>query len=185
MLFRSAGFHQVDGGMVEIVLEPVLVKEVTGPVETGRAQDMLPGDALVLEVMQSVTHPGMGHPHVLVHLVEQHRHQAGLPIVAVDDVRVLVALEHELECRPAEEGEPLVIIHLPVKRVPIEVVVVGMRLDEEALAAMHKAEIDAAMHGVVVPRHPQVFERELQVEDLVMPQAIVFGQDDLDQKSVV
>ncbi len=172
-------FHQVDGGVVEIVLEAVLVKEVAVPVEAGRAQDVLPGDALMLEVVQRVTDPRMGHAQVLVHLVEQHRHQAGLPVVAVNDVRVLVALEHELQRGPAEESEPLVVIRLPVERAAVEEVLVGMRLDEEALAAVHEAEIDAAMDGVVIPRHPQVFERELQVEDLVIPQAIVFGQDDL------
>ncbi len=175
----NAALHQVEGGVVEIVLEAVLVKEVGVPVQPGGAQDVLPGDALVLEVVQRVAHPRMGHAHVLVHLVEQHRHQAGLPVVAVNDVRVLVALEHELQRGPAEEGEPLVVIHLPVEGAAVEEVVVGMRLDEEALAAVHEAEIDAAMHGVVVPRHPQVFERELQVEDLVIPQAVVLGQDDL------
>jgi hypothetical protein len=141
----------------------------------------LPGDALVLEVMQRVANPRMSHSRVLIHLVKQHRHQTDLPIVAVNDVRVLVALEHELQRGPAEECEPLVVIHLPVKRAAIEEVVMGMRLNEEALAAMHEAEIDTAMHGVFVPRNPQVFEREPQVEDLVMPQAIVFGQDDLDR----
>ena len=99
----NAGFHQVDGRMVEIVLEPVLVKEVTGPIETGRAQDVLPGDALMLEVMQRVAHPRMSHSQMLVHLIQQHRHQAGLPIMAVNDVRVLVALEHELQGGLAKE----------------------------------------------------------------------------------
>src|ERR1019366_9020227 len=177
----NAGFHEVDGRMVEIVLEPVLVKEVTGPVETGRAQYVLPGDALMLEVVQRVAYPRMSHPRVLIHLIEQHRHQAGPPIMAENDGWVLVALEHELQGGLAKESEPLVVIHLPVERAAVEEVMVGMRLDEKALAAMHEAEIDAAMHGVIVPRHPQVFERELQVEDLVMPQAIVFGQDDLDR----
>src|ERR1039458_3903321 len=65
----NAGFHQVKGGMVEIVLEPVLVKEVTGPIETDRAQDVLPGDALMLEVMQRVAHPRMSQYQMLVHLV--------------------------------------------------------------------------------------------------------------------
>src|ERR1035441_7020543 len=149
-----AGLHQVKGGMVEIVLEPFLMKEVTRPVETGRAQNMLPGDALVLEVMQRVTHPRMSHPRVLIHLKEQHRHQSGLPIMAVNDVRVLVALEHELQGGLDRKSEPLVVIHLPVERAAVEEVMVGMRLDEEALAAMHEAEIDTAMHGVLVPRHP-------------------------------
>src|ERR1039457_964890 len=152
----DAGFHQVNGRMVEIVLKPILVKEVGGPVETGRAQDMLTGDALMLEVMQRVAHPRMSHPRVLIHLIEQHWHQAGLPIMAVNDVWVLVALEHELQRRTAEEGEALVVIHLPVKGAAVEEVMVGMRLDEEALAAMHEAEIDTAMNGVLVPRHPEV-----------------------------
>ena len=89
------------------------MKEVGVAVEPGGAQDVLPGDALVLKVVQGEANPRMRHAEVLVHLVEQHRHQAGLPVVAVDDVRVLVALEHELQRRPAEEREPLVVVHCP------------------------------------------------------------------------
>ena len=133
----------------------------------------------MVQVMQRVTHPRVGHAQVLVHLIEQHRHQASLPVVAVNDVRVLVALEHELQRGPAEEREPQVVIHLPVEHATVEEVLFGMRIDEEALAAMNKAEIDTAMDRAVIPRHPQVFHRKLEVENLVIPQTIVLGQDDL------
>ena len=175
----DAALHQVDGGVVEVVLQPVLVKEVAVAVETGGAQDMLTGDALVLEVMQRVANPRVSHAHPLVHLVEQDRDQPRLPVVAMNDVGVFVALEHELQRRLAEERKALVVVALPVKRAAMEEVLVGVRLDEEALSPVHEAEIDAAVHRAAIPRHPEVLEAELQVEDLVVAQAVILGQDDL------
>ena len=58
----------------------------------------------------------------------------------------VACVEHELQRRLAEKCEPLVVIHLPIKDAAIKVVVVGMRLDEEAFAPVHESEIDAAMH---------------------------------------
>ena len=45
-------------------------------------------------------------PADLVNLEQQDRHEPGLPVVAVDHVGALVGLEHELQRRLAEKGEP-------------------------------------------------------------------------------
>ena len=100
--------------------------------------------------------------------------------MAMDNVGVLVAFEHELECCPAKKSKSLVIVPVTVENPPIEEVLIRMRFDEEAFAAMNEAEINAAMNAVIVPGNPQIFERKPQIEDLVVAQAVVFRQDNLD-----
>src|SRR5206468_8145720 len=130
---------QVDGGTIEIVLQPVVVEEIAMPIQARRAQQMLSGNTLVLQVVERITNAGMDHAQALVDLVEQHRRQRGLPIVAMDDVRVLVAPEHELQGGPAEKGKALVVIPLAVKHPAIEEIVLGVWFNEEALAPMDKS----------------------------------------------
>ena len=79
------------------------------------------------------------------------------------------------------QGSSLVVIGLAIKDAPMEKILVRVRLNEEALAAMNETEIDAAMNGVVVPRHPHVLVGKLQIVNLVVTQAIVLGQNDLDR----
>src|ERR1043166_192217 len=99
--------------------------------------------------------------------------------MAMNDVRMFVALEHELQRGPAEKSKPLIVIGLPVKSTPIKKIVLGMRFDKKTFAAVNKPEINAAMDGIVVPRHPKVIERDSQVIDMIVAQAIVLRQDDL------
>src|ERR1043165_181310 len=99
--------------------------------------------------------------------------------MAMDDVGMLVALEHELQRRPAEKGEPLVVIGVPVEETAIKEILVGVRFAEETLASVNEPEIHAAMNGVMIPRHPEVLEVRLQIEDLIVTQAIVLRQDEL------
>src|SRR5215467_16036609 len=89
----NAALHHVDGGMVKVILKTLLAEKVAVAVETRRAEDMLPGNSLVLQVVQRVTDARMGHSEGLIYLVEQHRRQAGLPIMAMDHLRVLAAFE--------------------------------------------------------------------------------------------
>src|SRR6266446_842620 len=100
--------------------------------------------------------------------------------MAMDDFRMFVALEHELEGGPAEKRETLVVIALPVKHAAVKKIVAGMRFDEEAFTSVDEAEIGAAVDRVMVPRHPKILEREPQIVNLVVAQAIVLGEDDLD-----
>src|SRR5262249_16960078 len=77
----DAALHHVDGGMVKVILKTLLAEKVTVSVETSRAENMLSSQSLVLQIMQRVTDAGMGHPEGLIDLVQQHRRQAGLPIM--------------------------------------------------------------------------------------------------------
>ena len=63
---------------------------------------------------------------------------------------------------------------------PMEKIMVRVRLDEEALAAMDKSKINTAMDRMMIPRHPQILVREPQIVDLVVAQAIVFRENDID-----
>ena len=80
-----------------------------------------------------------------------------MPIVAVNDVRMLVALQHELQRRPAEKREALVVIGMAVKYVTVKKILVRMRLDEKAFPTMHEPKINAAMNRVMIPGNPEVF----------------------------
>src|SRR6266404_6571551 len=166
---HHTAFHHVDSGTVEIVLEPIRMKDMPVRVEAGSAQDALAANALVLEIMESVTDPRMGHAKPLKNFIKQHRHQSGLPVVAMDDVRVFVAFEHELESGTGKKSKALVIVSVTVENPPIEEVLIGMRLDEEAFAAMNEAEINAAMNGVIEPGDPKIFVRKPQIKALVVP----------------
>src|SRR5436190_3602411 len=99
----------------------------------------------------------------------------------MNNVGMFAALEHEFQCRAREKGKALVVVSLPVKHSAMEKIVVRMRLDKEAFASVNEAEINAAMDGVIVPGNPKVLVSDLQVEDLIVPHAIVLGQDDLDR----
>ena len=156
---NNPAFHQVDRMGIVVVAQPVVVHEILRPVQARGAQHMLAGHALMLEVVQGEAHPRMPHAEVLIHLVKQHRHQRRLPVVAMDDIRVLVGLEHELQRRAAKKGESQHVVVLPVKTPAVEKIVLGMRFDEKALAPVHEAETDAAVDRAAVPRHPQILRR--------------------------
>src|SRR5437773_6855338 len=174
----DAALHHVNRGVIEIVPQPIRVEKIAVPIEACRAQDMLSGDSLVLQIVQGVTDAGLGHPDVLIDFIEQHGGQTALPIMAMNDVRALVALEHELERCPAEKSKPFVIIALAVKRPALKEVMIGVRFDEKTFAAMDESEVNAAMYGIVVPGDPQIFEGEPQIVNLKIGRAIVLGQDD-------
>ena len=177
----DAALHQVDRGAVEVVLQPGGVVEVVRSAQPGGPQHVLAGHALVAEVVDGVAHPRVGHPGVLVHLVEQHRHQPGLPVVAMDDVGSPAGLVHELQGGLAEEGEPGGVVGVAVEVPAVEEVVRRVRVDEVAAPAVHEPEPHRGVHRPAVPGHPQIGVGDAQVEDLVVAQAVVLGQDDLDR----
>ncbi len=173
--------HEVDRVPVERVAHPVGRAEVVGPIQAGGAQDSGSRRALVAEVVDGVADALMGEPGAGVDLVEQHRHQRGLPVVRVNHVGALVALQHELERRLAEEREALRVVPEAVVGAAVEVALRRVRLDEEALAAVHEPEPDSARDRPAIPRHPQVVIDDMQVPDLVVAHAVVLRQDDLDR----
>jgi len=133
----------------------------------------------VLQVVERVTATNVLHASEAIELVEHHWHQRRLPVVGVEDVGPLAGLEEELERRLGEEGEPHVLVREAVVRAPLEEVIVGVRLNEEALAAVHEAKPDGAPDAVVEPRDPEVLVAHLQAPDVVVPHAVVLREDDL------
>ena len=67
---NDAPLHHIDGGWVEVVLQPVLMKEMAVPVQAGGAQDMLSGNTLMLQVVQRITYPRVSQANVLINLIE-------------------------------------------------------------------------------------------------------------------
>jgi len=142
----------------------------------------------MFEVVDGVADSLPVHSSVGVLLVEQHRHQPGLPVVAVDDIRAAIVLEQEFQRRLAEERKPADIVRKPVIMAAVEEIVRRMRLDEKTFAAVHEAEPDRTMNGVVVPRtmngvvvprHPKVLHGNLQAPDVVVAHAVILRQDNL------
>jgi len=137
-------------------------------------------DALVAHVVQGEANPRVRHAQTLVHLVEEHGHQSGLPIMAVDDLELPVGFEQELHRRPGKEGKALPVVALAVAHAADEEIVVRMGINEEAFQALHPPTINGTRNPQVVIGHPQVAIDLVHSLDSVIAHAIVFGQDNLD-----
>src|SRR6266581_2898540 len=103
------------------------------------------------EVVYGQADPLRVHASALVLLVQQHRNESGLPVVAMDDVRPLAGLEHELHGRLAEEREAGRVVLIAVVAAALEEAVGRVRLDEIALPAVHETEPHRAVHRPAVP----------------------------------
>src|SRR5438477_11471840 len=140
-----------------VVAQAVVMEEMLGPVQPGRSKKIIPGRALMPKIVDRETNPRMSHAQMLINFVKEHRHQAGLPVVAMDDLRVLAGLEHELEGRPAEKSESAHVIVLTINRAAVEKILPRMRINKETFAPVHSAEPNRGLDGAAVPRHPQPF----------------------------
>src|SRR4051794_12227853 len=96
-----------------VVLQPITLHEMRR-VESDLPQHVFASHSLVAQVVQRVTGARMRHAQMRIHLVEEDWHQPCLPVMTMDDVRVLVRLEHELERCPAEESKSFNVIVLTV-----------------------------------------------------------------------
>jgi len=93
---------------------------------------------------------------------------------------MLAGLPEELQRRARKKGEPQDVVVEAVDAAAIEKIIRGMRLDEETLPSVCKAEIHGAMDGATVPGHPKIVVGFREAPDLVVAQRIVLRQDDLD-----
>ena len=100
----------------------------------------------MLEVVKGVADARVGHAHVLVYLVEQDRHQTGLPVVTMNDFGPLAAFQHEFQRCPAEEGEALVVVLVSIKHAAMKEILIRVRFDEEAPAAMDEPLAAGNLH---------------------------------------
>ena len=133
----------------------------------------------MLEIVNGKTDALILHPQRLIELEQQDRDERSLPVVAVNDLRPLTGLEHELQRRLAEECKPRNIVGRAIQVPTPEEVFIRMRLDEEALAAVDPAKPHRAMDRAVKPGHPQIVVGDRHSVDPVMAQTVVLGQDDL------
>jgi len=170
--------HQVHATEAVVVAEPLSGQVVLRSPEMGAPQDVLASDSLVAEVVDGVTDPRLGQGRRVL-LAQQHRDQAGLPVVAVDHVRSLVRPDHELEGGLREGGEPLDVVPVPVKTIASEEALRRVYLEEIALPAVHVAEPDRAAELFAVPRHPEIVEAHMQAPHIAVAHAPVFGEHDL------
>jgi hypothetical protein len=155
------------------------VVEVPGRIEPDLTQNKFSRDALVLHVMESEAGAGMGHAQPAIGLVQHERNQRGLPVVHVDDVGVLVGLQHELKRRLAEEGKALHVVGVAIDQPAVEEILEEVGLDKEALHPIHETEEHIAVDPEMMIRNPQVAVALGETPDTVVFHDIVLGQDDL------
>src|SRR5437870_499279 len=172
----NAAFHQIKSLRVIVVPQPVVMEEMLGPIKAGGLEKVTSASALMAEIVDRETDAGMSHAQVLIDFVKQHWDKGCLPIMAMNDLRLLARFEHELEGGPAKKGESKEIIVVSVNDSAAEEVVARMRLDEKAFAPMHEAEPDGGGDPAVVPGNPQIFVGLGQPKDLVVTHAVVLGQ---------
>jgi len=129
---NDAALHQVDRAVIEIILQPI-PGPIGSRVQAHQPNHMVPSHTLMHDVVDGVANPRVGHAEIFVPFEKQHRDQGGLPIMAVDDVGMLVGLEHELQGRPAEKGKAFRIVPVAVEGAPIEEISMRMGFDKKAL----------------------------------------------------
>jgi hypothetical protein len=132
-----------------------------------------------MNVVDRVADARMGHAKMFVCFEEHERDEPGLPVVHVDDVRMLIRLQHELERGFTEEREPLGIIVMAIDEAAIEKILEEMRLNEEALDPIHEPKEDIAMYPEMMERHPKIAVAFCKPPNAIVTHHIVFGQDHL------
>jgi hypothetical protein len=176
---NDAPFHQVDPCVVAVILQAV-PRSIRGGIQTHLTEHGIPGHTLMHDIVEGETYSGVGHAQVFVHVKKKHRHQPGLPVMAVDDIRVLVGLEHKLQRRPAKECETLRVVRMPIEDASIEEILMGMGFDEKAFQSMDKAKIDVTVKILIVVGDPKIAISFLQAPDVVVTHAVIFRQNDFD-----
>src|SRR5580765_1419273 len=102
-----------------VIVQQAVVRHEMPRIQSNLPQDLLAVNSLMPDIVQRVAHPRACHSQTLVHFIEEYRNQGGLPIVAVEDVRMLVRFEHELQGRPTQKSNSFSIIRLAVKDAPV------------------------------------------------------------------
>src|SRR5262245_35348205 len=101
--------------------------------------------------------------------------------MTMDDVGMLICLEHELQRGAGEESKSFDIIMMTVKDAAIEKIVVGMRIDEETFQSFHEPEVHVAMNPLVVVRNPKIAIGFGEAPNAVVTHAIILRKDDFDR----
>jgi hypothetical protein len=104
--------------------------------------------------MKCVTDPGVGQAVMLVDAVEKDWNETGLPIMAMNNIGMLVGLEQEFKGGPGEKCEAFRIIAIAVKPISVEKMFVRVGLDKKALQSLCKAEVNVTMNFLIIIRYP-------------------------------
>src|SRR5215510_3798866 len=99
-------FHEVDRRTMMVVQQAIVSHEHCW-VQTDLTEEMFPVNSLVPYIMKRIADSWMSHPQVRVNLEKKWRNESRLPIVAVNDVRMLIRFEKELQSCPAEKSKAL------------------------------------------------------------------------------
>ena len=166
--------------MAMVISQSVVVHDACR-IQTDLPQDMFAVDALVAKVMERETDPRMAQAEMLINFIKKDGNKRGLPIVAMNNVRMLVRFEDEFQRRTAKESESFNVVIVPVKNPPIEKIVVRMRVDKKAFEALHEPEVNVAVNPLAVVRHPKIAVGFGQVPDAIVPHVVVFREDDLNR----
>ena len=176
----NGAFGEVDRAGIEIIPQAIPRVVVVRAPQTGGPENILASDALVLEVVNGMAGALVFHAVKTVDLVKKYRCKRRLPVVRMNDVGTLVGFQHELESRLGKEGHPHMFVGITIVGAALEKIILRVRIDKIAFPAMHKAEPDRARNSAAVPGYPQVVIGWLQPPDVVIPHAVILGQNDLD-----
>src|SRR5438552_3339331 len=165
---NNPAFHEIENLRIIVVPQAVIMEEMLGPIKSRGVEYVSSANALMAEIVDRETDAGMPHAQMLIDFVKQHRYQGRLPIVTMNDVRLLARFEHEFECGPAKKSESEHVIVVAVHGSAVEEVVARMRLDERAFAAVYDSEPDGGVDSAVVPWNPQIFVSLGQPKDLLV-----------------
>jgi hypothetical protein len=152
---------------------------IVRPVKSRGAEDKFTSYALMSEVVKGIANPGMRHAEILIHIVKQHRNDPGLPVMTVDNVRVLAGLQHKFQGGPAEKDETLRVVVMTVVNASVKEVPVRMGLDEEAFPSVDEPEEDRTVDPVIVKGNLEVVVHPSETVDMIVAHTVVFRKDDL------
>jgi hypothetical protein len=76
--------------------------------------------------------------------------------MAVNNIRMLIGIQHKFKGCSAEKGKPLRIIMMTIVNTTVKKVSLRMGFDEEALSAMNESKKDRTMNPLIVKRNPEV-----------------------------
>ena len=100
--------------------------------------------------------------------------------MTMDDIGMLIGLEHELQRCAGEESESFDVVMMAIEDAAIEKVVVRMRVDEETFQSFHEPEVNVAVNPLVMVWNPKIAEGFGEAPDPVVTHAIILGEDDFD-----
>ena len=142
----DAPLQQIDQSGIGGVPQPLRGQQAPR-IQSHLAQDLLPHPALVAQVVQGVADPGPLQAPGPIYLVKQYRHQAGVPVMAVDDIGPATGMGEKLQHRHGEAGETFRIVRLAVDDPAPKEVLRRPGIDEPARDAVQSPLIEVTRQG--------------------------------------